>query len=462
MLLVYIYRRTLKLKMSANGDRRRPTVSRTHRGFRSGLEALEDRITPTSVTGLSPSAGPLAGGTSVSVPTVLGLSPTSGPTGGGTLVTITGIGFTDATTVKFGATTLSTFLDEGDTTILAESPPGTGVVDVTVTSPLGGFSTSANQFTYVAPAPPTVVLAINPSTGPTSGGSHVLITGTGLGNVTAVLFGSTPATAFTLESATEVVATSPPGLGTVDVTVTGAGGTSALSHSDVFSYADAGALAPRVMAISPRTGLPSGGTLVTITGLGFDPSARPAPAVYFGKIEATNVSVVNSTTITADSPAGSVGAVDVTVVTPGGVSGTSGADVFTYAQDGPRITSVESYGVCAQPTSLVITLNQVLDAGPADSVSNYRLVGHGRRRIKIKSAQYNAATNTVTLEVAPRLNLRLAYTLTVNGTTASGLTSTTGLLLDGANTGQPGSNYVTSISASNLAGRASRLPIRRR
>ena len=30
---------------------------------RTGLELLEDRITPTTVTGLSPIAGPLAGGT---------------------------------------------------------------------------------------------------------------------------------------------------------------------------------------------------------------------------------------------------------------------------------------------------------------------------------------------------------------------------------------------------------------
>lgn len=69
----------------------------------------------------------------------------------------------------------------------------------------------------------------------------MLITGTGLGTVTAVDFGSTPATAFAALSATEVVATSPPGQGTVDVTVTGTGGTSAVSHADLFYYADVGA-----------------------------------------------------------------------------------------------------------------------------------------------------------------------------------------------------------------------------
>ena len=39
--------------------------------------------------------------------------------------------------------------------------------------------------------------------------------------------------------------------------------------------------------------------------------------------------MVNDTTITADSPAGT-GTVDVTVTTPGGTSATSAADQFTY------------------------------------------------------------------------------------------------------------------------------------
>ena len=44
-----------------------------------------------------------------------------------------------------------------DTTITADSPAGTGVVDVTVTTPAGTSATSpADQFTYVLAAAPTV------------------------------------------------------------------------------------------------------------------------------------------------------------------------------------------------------------------------------------------------------------------------------------------------------------------
>ena len=93
----------------------------------------------------------------VAAPTVTGISPTSGPAAGGTSVTITGTGFTGATVVDFGTTAATGVAVVNDTTITAVSPAGTGVVDVTVTTPGGTSAISpADQFTYVV-APPTVV-----------------------------------------------------------------------------------------------------------------------------------------------------------------------------------------------------------------------------------------------------------------------------------------------------------------
>ena len=63
------------------------------------------------------------------------MSPTAGPLGGGTLVTITGTGFTGATAVDFGTTPATDLTVVSDTTITADSPAGTGTVDVTVTTP---------------------------------------------------------------------------------------------------------------------------------------------------------------------------------------------------------------------------------------------------------------------------------------------------------------------------------------
>src|SRR5262249_22438242 len=96
---------------------------------------------------------------------------------------------------------------------------------------------TADQFTYVpAPAPAPTVTNINPNTGPTSGGSSVTITGTNFSGATAVSFGSNAAGSFTVNSATQITATSPAGSGTVDVTVTNKNGTSATSSADRFTY----------------------------------------------------------------------------------------------------------------------------------------------------------------------------------------------------------------------------------
>ena len=87
----------------------------------------------------------------LSPPTVTALSPTSGTAAGGTPVTISGTSFTGATVVDFG-TTAATHLDVvSDSEITADSPAGTGAVDVTVTTPQGTSATSsADMFTYTA------------------------------------------------------------------------------------------------------------------------------------------------------------------------------------------------------------------------------------------------------------------------------------------------------------------------
>jgi hypothetical protein len=201
----------------------------------------------------------------------------------------------------------------------------------------------------VAAAP--AVTGITPTSGPTAGGTAVAITGTDLSDVTAVDFGTTPATSFFFVSADYISATSPPGTGTVNVTVTTPSGTSAASTANEFTYT-AAAAAPTVTGISPNSGPAPGGTLVTITGTEF----TGATGVDFGTTVATNVTVLNATTITADSPAGT-GAVDVTVNTPNGSSATSTADQFTYTVIAtPAVTGVSpNSGPAAGGTLVTIT-----------------------------------------------------------------------------------------------------------
>jgi len=65
---------------------------------------------------------------------------------------------------------------------------------------------------------------------------------------------------------------------------------------------------------------------VTITGSGF----TGAEEVKFATGEARKLDVVSSTSMTAESPPGSVGTVNVTVTTPGGTSAVTTKDRFKY------------------------------------------------------------------------------------------------------------------------------------
>ena len=198
--------------------------------------------------------------TYVGPPNVSSISPGTGPSG--TVVTLTGGNFSDATAVQFGTANAVWYNVKNDSTILAKAPAGTGTVDITVTTAYGTSSTSsADQFTYLVPVPPTVT-SLLPTSGPVPGGTSVTITGTNFTGATAVTFGVTAATSVTVNSATSITATSPAGTGTVDVTVTTPGGTSATGSGDQFTYLST----PTVSAVSPNGGPPAGGTTVTITG----------------------------------------------------------------------------------------------------------------------------------------------------------------------------------------------------
>jgi len=78
---------------------------------------------------------------------------------------------------------------------------------------------------------------VGPTYGPVAGGTTVHLTGTSLTEVTSVLFGTTPATSFTLRSGTSIAAVAPPGVaGTVNVTVVSPAGTSAVTGATRYSY----------------------------------------------------------------------------------------------------------------------------------------------------------------------------------------------------------------------------------
>src|SRR6476469_3075772 len=255
------------------------------------------------------------------VPVVTGISPASGPTAGGSTVTLTGTGLTRATAVQFGPTTTSNVVRVSATTLRVTSPArAVGTVDVRVTTP-GGTSAVTTRARYTYQAPPAVT-SLSTTAGPVRGGTVVTLTGTRFTGATRVDFGGTPAR-FTFVSATSIRATTPAhAAGVVAVTVTTPYGTSPEHTSSTFAFDPV----PAITALSPQTGPPSGGTVVTLTGTGLS----RATAVRFGSVAATNLVRVSATTLRATTPRHASGPVDVQVTTPGGTSATGVGARFAY------------------------------------------------------------------------------------------------------------------------------------
>jgi hypothetical protein len=118
--------------------------------------------------------------------------------------------------------------------------------------------------------------------------------------------------------------------------------------------------------------------------------------------------------------------------------------------DGPKIESVKRYDIHMQPTVVVLNFNEPLDPTSAVNLSNYRITDPHGRLVHIKSAVFDAETNTVTLRPGERINLHHRYHLTVIGTGPSGVRNTQGQLLDGSDSGHADSNYAGTLTWRNV------------
>jgi len=170
-----------------------------------------------------------------------------------------------------------------------------------------------------------VVTAVDASIGSTAGGDTVDVVGTDLTGTTEVDFGTTPATTFTVDSATQLTAVTPAvTTGIVDVTVTTPQGTSPATGADLFSYQP---VPPSVYTANFGDG--------DITPINTATDTAGSPIAVGGYPIAIAISPGGSTTWTADYGDGTVSPVD----TATGVAGapiTVGAypDAIAITPDG--------------------------------------------------------------------------------------------------------------------------------
>ena len=178
-------------------------------------------------------------------PSVAAVSPTFGPPAGGTRVTVTGTGFTGVSAVQFAGRAGTSLRVQSSTQLQVTSPArSAGVHKVVVVTNHGSSAlVDADHFTY---ADPLTVSAVGPRGAPTSGGASVTVTGTGFTDVREVDFGTARATLPAGGTTpTQLVVTAPAaGAGTVDVRVVTGHATSAVTANDRFTYYTPSSAAP--------------------------------------------------------------------------------------------------------------------------------------------------------------------------------------------------------------------------
>jgi hypothetical protein len=134
----------------------------------------------------------------------------------------------------------STGVISGTPTMTGTSTFMVNVFDTKVPKPYETQGTAQEQLSITIGAPPLPsVSMVHPSSGPTTGGNKVVITGTALKSVSAVMFGNDSANRVTVNSAGTKIVAYPPAepAGTVDVRVTTLGGTSAVVSTDQYTFA---------------------------------------------------------------------------------------------------------------------------------------------------------------------------------------------------------------------------------
>jgi hypothetical protein len=245
------------------------------------------------------------------------ISPNQGSSGGGTLVTITGTNLSGTSAVRFGTRSATSVTNVSPTTVTAVSPSGTGAVGVTVTTP-GGTSNPLPYYYVGAP----FKQSLSPTFGSTAGGETITITGAGFSSASSVSFGANAAVP-TVVSDSQLTVVAPAGAaGSVGVSVTTAGGT---NNGLSYTYL----AAPTLASVVPTQGPESGGTAVTLTGTGLTSTNQ----VTFDGTPAP-FTVISDTTVSAVTPPGTAGLVDVVLTNDAGSATLT--DAFTYLS-GPGI-----------------------------------------------------------------------------------------------------------------------------
>lgn len=301
-------------------------------------------------------------------PTITSVSPTSGPVAGGSSIYVNGTNLSGATSVTFGSAT-ATITGNTSTRVTVTLPTGYGTKDVSVTTTAGSVL-SPNAFTYSSPT----IGSISPNSGPATGGTSVYVNGTNLTYATGVTFGGVAGT-MTAVSDTRVTVLTPVGAtaGSVDVVVSASGPASATSTGG-FTYTPTSPGAPTIesptagdsqASVSFSAPAFTGGTAITsytVTSSpgGITASGASSPILVSGLTNDTSYTFTVVATNSSGNSTASSASVAITPRAAGGGGSTSGTSGGSTAAASSAPASLSSAPTTA--TSPAVSTSEFVTA----------------------------------------------------------------------------------------------------
>jgi hypothetical protein len=381
-----------------------------------------------------------------SEPSITSVSPISGPTAGGTLVTLSGTDFRSGIAVTIAGLS-ATVTSQTATSLVVRTPAAAaGEADIKVTNTDGGTMTMAAAYTYVAPITPIstpTVSGVSPASGPSTGGTDVVVTGTALHGGVVVTFGGAPATVLSQTSTSVTVRTPASIIGAVAVAVVNPdGGTATRARAFTYTTPPTPAPAPTVTSLSPAQGSVTGGTDVTINGTNF----KPGVLVRFGGTTATIVSVT-TTRVVARTPAQAEGVTSLTVLNTDGY-GVQLPEAFTFRGLPPSISSLSPARGPSRGGTDITLYGAYFKAGASVTVDNVQtpVVSLNATRIVFRAPSHAPAVVNVSVtnpdgQTAVRTNV---YTYVDGGPVVAQVLPAEGPMVGGNTVTILGSGFLNS------------------
>jgi hypothetical protein len=272
-------------------------------------------------------------------PSVTSAAPTAGPLAGGTTIAVTGTGFVTGATVSVGGVACSSpTVLSGTSLTCVTGVHAAGATTIVVTNPDTQVSAAGGSFTYQAA--PTIT-SIDRNAGGLAGGAAVTITGTGFVTGATVSIGTFVCNSLTVVTSTSITCTTTgtAPAGAQNVVVTNADGQSA-SLTNGFTYQ----APPTITSLNPVGGDPAGGTIVFFVGTGFD-TVNGVSSITIGGTACGTINVVSSTSVRCTTGARAAASdLDVVITNNDGNSQSATlSNAFSY-QAAPTVSATSPIG----------------------------------------------------------------------------------------------------------------------